>query len=65
MYFYIFFCRIYDFLRNIYYYCFGDKMNYLEISIILSKMINKTKKVNELLIIEGLKKGLAIDKTTK
>jgi len=40
-------------------------MNYKEISIILNKMINKTKNINTLLKIEELKKGLIIDKNSK
>ena len=37
-------------------------MNYLEISKIISEMINKTRKVSTYLYVDSLKKGLIIDK---
>ena len=40
-------------------------MNSLEISIIINKMLEKTKVISRELEIELLKKGLIIDKNTK
>jgi len=43
---------------------FGDSMNYLEISLILHKMIDNTRRVMIDLEVTRLKDGLLIDKNS-
>ena len=64
MYFLIFFCRFYDFSKKLYYYIFGDNMNFLEVGKILNKMIDNTRIVVIDLEVTHLMSTLSIDKNS-